>query len=215
MDTFLWAVSPGFTTAFEVWGSGVTWLEIVALGLSVAMVLCNLRVHVAGWPLAITSSLLYALLFYHYRLYGEAGLQLVFVTMSAWGWWQWLRPSRSPSSVHGVSSLSRQQQWATLVVTLAAWPLLGGLLSRVSDSDVPYLDALPTVASLTGQWLLARKRVENWVVWLGVNLFSVGLFAYKHLWLTACLYALFAGLSWVGWRRWSQWLRTARTAGDV
>ena len=215
MDTLLRAVAPWLSTAFEVWGSGVTWLEIVALLLSLAMVLCNLRVHVAGWPLAITSSLLYALLFSHYKLYGEAGLQLVFVTLSAWGWWQWLRPSDGKPGFHGVSALSHSQRWATLAFTLAAWPLLGGFLSRVSDSDVPYLDALPTVASLTGQWLLGRKRVENWAVWLGVNVFSVGLFAYKHLWLTACLYALFAGLSWVGWRRWSQWLLAARAAENA
>lgn len=215
MDTLLWAVAPWLTTAFEVWGSGVTWVELVAVVLSVAMVGCNLRVHVAGWPLAMASSGLYALLFYHYKLYGEASLQLVFVTLSAWGWWQWLRPGPSSPGLHGVSALSMRQRWATLVFTLVAWPLLGGLLSRVSDSDVPYLDALPTVASLTGQWLLGRKRVENWAVWLGVNLFSVGLFAYKHLWLTACLYALFAGLSWVGWRRWSQWIHTVRMAGDA
>ena len=85
---------------------------------------------------------------------------------------------------------------------MAAWPLLGALLSRATDSDVPYLDALPTVASITGQILLARKRLETWPVWLAVNLFSVGLFAYKALWLTAVLYAVFALLSVWGWRAW-------------
>jgi nicotinamide mononucleotide transporter len=73
---------------------------------------------------------------------------------------------------------------------------------RLTDSDVPWLDALPTVASVTGQVLLGLKRVENWPVWLAVNLFSVGLFAYKGLWLTTLLYAVFAALSVIGWRAW-------------
>ena len=82
------------------------------------------------------------------------------------------------------------------------------LLSRNTDSDVPWLDALPTAASITGQWLLGRKIVDNWPVWLGVNLVSVALFAYKGLWLTVVLYALFAVLSAVGWRAWR--LKAAR-----
>ena len=88
------------------------------------------------------------------------------------------------------------------VLTLAAWPLLGLLLQRMTDSDVPFLDALPTVASITGTILLGRKYIENWAVWLGVNLFSISLFMHKHLWLTMLLYAIFAALSAVGWRAW-------------
>ena len=84
----------------------------------------------------------------------------------------------------------------------AAWPLLGWLLDRYTDSDVPYLDALPTVGSVAGQLLLGRKLVENWPVWLVVNVISLGLFAVKGLWLTVVLYALFALLSLVGWRAW-------------
>jgi nicotinamide mononucleotide transporter len=90
------------------------------------------------------------------------------------------------------------------LLTLAAWPLLGFALARFTSSDVPYFDALPTVASVTGQFLLGRKLIENWPVWLAVNVVSVGLFAYKALWLTAILYAIFAVLSIAGWRAWAR-----------
>ena len=76
------------------------------------------------------------------------------------------------------------------------------MLHHHTDSDVPYLDALPTVGSVAGQFLLGRKLIENWLVWLAVNVFSVGLFAIKGLWLTALLYAVFAVLSVVGWQAW-------------
>jgi nicotinamide mononucleotide transporter len=67
---------------------------------------------------------------------------------------------------------------------------------------VPYLDALPTVGSLAGQALLGRKLIENWPVWLAVNVLSLGLFALKGLWLTVLLYVIFAVLSLAGWRAW-------------
>ena len=74
--------------------------------------------------------------------------------------------------------------------------------ARRTDSTVPFVDALATVGSITGTVLLGRKLLENWAVWLAVNLFSIGLFAIKGLWLTVLLYALFAALSVVGWRAW-------------
>lgn len=193
--------------AFTLWGSPVTWLEIVAFGLSLAMVAANMRVNVVGWPLAIASSLLYALLFADSKLYGEASLQLFFVAVSAWGWWQWLRGTTPDGGTLRVRWLSPRQRWSAAAATLAAWPLLGLLLARATDSDVPFFDALPTVASVTGQLLLGRKFVENWPVWLAVNAVSVLLFAYKGLWMTALLYGLFALLSVLGWRTWARHAR--------
>lgn len=209
MDPLLSATAPLLATAFDLWGTAVTWLEVVAFLLSIAMVICNLRVHVAGWPLAIASSILYSVLFAHSKLYGEAALQWAFVAVAAWGWWRWAQPMSADAGQQGIGRLSTHERWKAAGLTLLAWPLLGRLLSATTDSDVPYLDALPTVASLTGQWLLARKRIENWVVWWCVNLFSVLLFAYKHLWLTVGLYAVFAALSWLGWRSWQRLLHAA------
>jgi nicotinamide mononucleotide transporter len=188
--------------AFTLWGSPVTWLEIVAFVLSIAMVLCNFRVNPWAWPLAIVASALYGLLFASSRLYGEATLQLLFITVAFWGWWQWLRGRGADGAPLRVHVLPAATRWRIGALTLAAWPLLGWVLDRYTDSDVPYLDALPTVGSITGQFLLGRKLVENWPVWLLVNLFSVGLFAVKALWLTMLLYAIFAVLSAVGWRLW-------------
>jgi nicotinamide mononucleotide transporter len=202
IDSLLAAAQPLLAPAFALWGSPVTWLEIAAVALGVAMVLCNLRVNPAGWPLAMASSLLYAVLFADSKLYGEATLQLFFIAIAGWGWWQWLRGTDESGHALQVGSMSHQARMLATAATFAAWPLLGWLLLRHTDSDVPFLDALPTVASVTGQLLLARKRIENWAVWLAVNVFSVGLFAYKALWLTALLYAVFALLSVVGWRAW-------------
>jgi len=105
-----------------------------------------------------------------------------------------------------VRSLSQRQRGLALAVTLAAWPLLGLALRRWTDSDVPFLDALPTVGSLLGQYLLGRKWLENWAVWVAVNTVSVALFAAKGLWLTVALYALFTVMAAWGWRAWARLL---------
>jgi len=204
LDIVLQATKPLLVSAFTLWASPVTWLEIVAFVLSVWMVLCNLRVDPLGWPLAIAASLLYALLFADSKLYGEASLQIFFAVVALWGWWQWLRGTGADGAKLRVHRLPARGRWVALAATFAAWPLLGLLLHRLTDSDVPFLDALPTVASVTGQVLLGRKLVENWPVWIAVNLVSIGLFAFKGLWLTVLLYAIFTGLAWIGWRAWQR-----------
>ena len=200
-----WA-QPLLATWWTAWGVPVSYLEALACVLSLWMVACNLRVNPVAWPLAIASSLLYGILFAHFGLYGEAGLQLMFVTMSLWGWWQWLRGVDAQQQALKVRVLSSSQRGFNLLALLVLWPVLGLLLDHITDSTVPYWDALPTAGSLIGQWLLGRKWVDNWPVWLAVNLISLGLFAYKQLWLTVILYGIFAALSVVGWR---QWLRLA------
>ena len=204
LDTVLQAARPALLPAFTLWGAPVTWLEMVAFVLALCMVWANLRVRAVAWPLAIISSLLYALLFADSKLYGEASLQFVFVALALWGWWQWLRGTTSAGAPLPVRHLqARQRLWAA-GATLAAWPLLGLLLKHSTDSDVPFFDALPTAASITGQLLLGRKFVDNWPVWLAVNIVSMALFATKGLWLTVVLYGIFALLSVVGWRVWRQ-----------
>ncbi len=202
IETLLTAARPVLAPAFTLWGSPVTWAELLAFGLALGMVAANLRVNPLGWPLAIASSLLYGLLFADARLYGEAGLQGVFIVLALWGWWQWLRGTAAGGTPLVVHSLTRRQRLGAVAATLAGWVGLGLLLDHATDSPVPWFDALPTAASITGQVLLARKVVDNWPTWLAVNVVSVALFAYKALWLTALLYALFALLSVVGWRAW-------------
>lgn len=191
-----------FSPAFTLLSAPVTPLEIVAFVLSLWMVACNMRVNPLGWPLAIISSLLYCALFWRSKLYGDAALQIFFAVVGGWGWWQWLHGTTDDGAALPVRSLNRRQQLLAVLAVLAAWPALGLFLKHYTDTDVPYWDALPTAASVLGQYLLGRKFIENWLTWIGVNVVSIGLYAYKGLWLTVVLYAIFVVLSVLGWRAW-------------
>ena len=202
MNAVLAAFAPLVAPAFVVLGSPVTWLELVAFALSVAMVVCNIRVNVIGWPLAIASSLLYMLLFWGSRLYGDASLQIFFAAVAAWGWWQWLRGTDEEGHALRVRSLGAHGRTSVLVAIAIAWPATALFLRRFTDTDVPWWDAFPTATSVVGQWLLGRKYVENWPVWIVVDVVGAALFAYKGLWLTTVLYLVFVAMAAVGWRSW-------------
>jgi len=193
-----------FTPAFTLWGSAITWLEIAAVVISLVMVVCNIREIHWAWPLAIVASLMYFALFWRNRLYGDASLQIFFVVVSVWGWWQWLRGARPDGSLLRVSRLSPRGLLVTLVSCAALWPAIGLFLRAQTDTDVPWWDAFPTAVSLVAQFLLGRKYLENWALWMAVNVVSLTLYAYKGLWLTAALYLLFLALCVPGWRTWQR-----------
>jgi nicotinamide mononucleotide transporter len=183
-------------------------VELAGFVLSLAMVYCNIKEIHWGWPLAILSSALYGLVFWNSQLYGEASLQVMFILTALWGWHQWRKGTQSVNpDVQTVSPLKISQlnsielkQAAT--ATLLAWPVMAYFLNRYTDSDVAIWDALVTTLSLLGQYLLAKKKIENWWVWLVVNIITVGLMLVKSLWLTALLYVLFAILSYIGLKAW-------------
>ncbi len=193
-----------FAEAFILWGAPTTWLEVIAFALALAMVACNIREIHWGWPLAAISSVLYCALFWRSKLYGDAALQVFFALVALWGWSQWLRGRRDDGSALTISRLSRRGTLACLATGALLWPATGWFLKTWTDTDVPWWDAFPTAVSVIGQVLLGRKILENWAVWLVVNVVSVGLFAWKGLWLTTVLYTLFAALSVVGWRAWQR-----------
>jgi nicotinamide mononucleotide transporter len=196
----LWTLAE--RAAFTLWGAPTTWLELVAVVLALVMVFCNICEIHWGWPLAIVSSLLYGELFWRSRLYGDASLQVGFVVVAGWGWWQWLRGHAADGRLLHVQRLSRSGVLQTLLACALLWLGIGLVLKHFTNTDVPWWDAFPTALSLVGQFLLGRKYNENWLLWIAVNTVSVALFAYKGLWLTAVLYTVFIGLSVAGWRAW-------------
>lgn len=190
----------------------VSRLELLGFLLAVAMVACNIRVNPWAWPLAIASSLLYGALFWRERLYGEAGLQLFFVAMALWGWSQWLWGKGRGGAPLKVHALDTKGRVALAAAWLVLWTVLAQFLARATQTDVPWWDAFTTAGSVAGTWLLGRKLIENWPVWVVVNAVSVGLFAYKGLWLTVALYALFIAMALAGWRAWHRLAATRHAA---
>jgi nicotinamide mononucleotide transporter len=188
--------------AFTLLGSPASWAELIGAVLGIAMVACNIRQIHWGWPLACASSALYFMVFWSSRLFGDASLQIFFAVMALWGWAQWLRGVRSDGQALQIQSLSRQNAIYLIAACALLWGVTGLFLLKFTTTDVPWWDAFPTALSIVATLLLARKYIENWPLWVVVNLVSIALFAYKGLWLTVGLYSLFALMALLGWQAW-------------
>jgi nicotinamide mononucleotide transporter len=183
-------------------GFSTTPLELISFVLSVITVLLNIRRNHWGWLFAIVSSAAYGIVFFRSRLYGDAGLQAVFIAASIWGWAEWLRGAGAEGRPLAVGWLGRAgRAWS-----LAGWALgylaLARFLHAYTDTDVPHMDGFLTAGSLLGTVLTAKKKIESWHAWIVVDLLYVGLYVYKGLNLTAILYAVFVALAVLGLRAW-------------
>ena len=184
-----------------VFGQTTTLLELISFVLVVITVVLNIRrVHWA-WLFSIVSSAMYGVVFYGARLYGDMALQGVFIVVSVWGWYQWLHGGGKHDPLPVTTSSKR-----VLVLAGAAWLigflLIATFLKHYTDTDVPYPDGFLTAGSLVGQLLLSRKKVENWLVWIVVDVLYVGLYVYKGLAVTAVLYAMLVVLAAIGLYVW-------------
>jgi nicotinamide mononucleotide transporter len=162
------------------------------------------------WPVGIANNLLYLVIFRDAGLYADAGLQLVYAAISVYGIVRW-RSGRGAAPVRPVTRGGAPELGATAAVTAVVALGLYLLLDRATDSQVPALDGLTTAMSLGAQWLMSRRVLENWWVWIAVDLIYVPLYLWKGLHVTAGLYAVFLLLCVLGLVDWSRELR-ARAA---
>jgi len=194
-------------------------VEIVAAALVVANVALVARRSAWNYPVGIAAVALYASVFVNARLYADAGLQGVFLLLNAYGWREWRR-SRAAAGTVVVERLGAGARFGWLLVTAAATIMLGAGLTRWTDAALPWWDAALAAASLVAQFLMARRAWENWVLWIVVDMVSVGVFAARGLWPSAAVYSLLTGIAawglcdWLRIRR-RQTAARSRGAGEV
>jgi len=166
------------------------------------------RQNIWNWPIGLANNALYVAVFLSAGLYGDAGLQLVYIALGVYGWWIWSHPgARSELQV----TRTPRKTWIWLTpVTLAAAIGLAFFLRRFTDSTVPVWDGFTTALSLAAIYGQTKKYLESWWIWITVDIIYVPLYLYKHLRLTSGLYFVFLLLCVMGLRKWSRALRTQR-----
>jgi nicotinamide mononucleotide transporter len=178
-------------------------LEQVAALFGIAAVYLSARENILSWPLALVNVGLYAVVFRDQRLYADMGLQVVYFLLSLYGWYEWRYGGAHRTALH-VTRITRRQAGVLAVANIVAWVALAATLDRFTDAAIPWLDALLSTTSLGAQYLMTRKVLEHWIVWIAVDLVYVPTFLVRGMYPTALLYAIFlvlALLGWVSWRR--------------
>ncbi len=187
----------------------MSWLEIGAAAFGVVSVWLSTRENIWSWPTAIVNVGLYTVVFFQSRLYADMGLQVVYLSLSVYGWYEWLYGGEQRTELR-VSRASWKLLALLLVMNLAAWVGLANLLDRHTDAVYPWLDSLLTTTSLAAQWMMTRKILENWLVWIAVDIAYVPMFLSRGLFPTAALYSIFLVLALIGYRDWKRSLARGR-----
>lgn len=182
-------------------GFATTVLEILGFVTGAICVYLNTQQNVWGWFFGIINAVLYAFVFLQVKLYADMGLQGYYFVTSIYGWWMWLYGGKNHAALP-VSLTPRRLYVLFLGLFAAATALWGFLLNRYTDASLSYVDSALTAASLLGQYMMTRKYLENWLVWIAADACYVGMYLYKGLQLTALLYALFLGLALMGYIQW-------------
>ncbi|MEW5981591.1 MAG: nicotinamide riboside transporter PnuC [Acidobacteriota bacterium] len=181
-------------------------LELAGVLTGILAVWLTTRQRILCWPVGIVSVVIFIAVFYRARLYGAMGLQAVYVALAIYGWHAWLHGGRG----HGRLTVSRvphrHMAWLACAGAVATAGL-GAALARWTDAALPVLDAGTTSFSLVAQWMQTRKWLENWLVWLVVDVVYVGINLSQELALTAGLYVVYLGLAAIGWRDWRRSMR--------
>lgn len=184
-------------------------LEGIAAAFGVVSVFLSTRQNIWSWPTAIVNVALYTIVFYDGRLYGQMGLQTVYLVLSAYGWYQWLHGGAQKTELH-VSRASPRLFGVLAGLNVIGWIALAALLRR-TDAALPWLDALLTTTSLIAQWMMTRKILENWILWVAVDIVYVPMFMSQRLYATSLLYGAFLVLAVMGFAEWRRSL-VARAA---
>lgn len=177
---------------------GMPIIEAIAVLAGLLSVWLLLRQSILCWPAGLLQVCLYLFIFHEARLYSGVVLQAIYVATHLYGWLHWWRAQADGLPV---SRLRRGEGLAWLLLTLAGSAAWGAGMSRVAAA-APYPDAFIAVCSLAAQWLMVRKKLENWLFWIAVDLVAIALYWQQGLHLTTLLYLVFLLLSCAGFRSW-------------
>lgn len=155
---------------------------------------------ISSWPVGIANAIFFIVLFWEARLYADMSLQVYFVATGISGWILWLRGGERRTRLP-IRRTPLRGAVGLVLATAAATVVLMLYLRSIGDA-APFLDALTACASLAAQWMLMRRWLENWFVWIGVDVISIGLYIWKDLALTAALYGIFLVICLFAVRSW-------------
>jgi nicotinamide mononucleotide transporter len=178
-------------------------LEQIAAACGLANIYLTVRQNIWSWPIGAVMVSLYIYIFFEAKLYSDAGLQVFFLVMQFYGWYQWTRgPVVHSRSLSAVLRLGPRGWWWTGSGTAVATTALGTAMHRYTDAALPYPDAFTTTLSVIAQFLLTKKYLDNWTLWIVADVVYIGVYSIKALYWTAGLYVVFLVLSIKGYRDW-------------
>ena len=178
-------------------------LEYVAVALGIICVYLQTKEDIRAWPAGLLSVSLYVLIFFRSFLYSDMVLHFIYIALNAYGWWNWSK-RQSGQPVVKITKMNKSSLLATTTLFLVATLIWGYLFDRFTDAQLVYFDAFTTVGSLIAQYLLVKKIIENWILWIIVDVVAINMYIYKGLYPTAFLFGVYLILCTMGFISWKK-----------
>lgn len=183
------------------------WVEVLGAVLGLVYIFLSIKQSIYTWPVGLLTSALYVYVFLVAKFYADMGLQVYYVLVSIYGWYFWLKGNQQPDQPFEISRTPRRLWFWLAGISAVFFGLIHFILKNYTDSPVAIADALTTALSLVATWMLARKYLEHWVVWVFVDVFSAVLYAWKGLWPTVFLFVVYTILAVAGYLEWQRKLK--------
>jgi nicotinamide mononucleotide transporter len=181
-------------------------LEFIAVVFGIASVVFSRMENILVYPTGLINTILYTYFcFFWWGLYAEGSLNFYYTAMSIYGWVLWAQRSQSTNQRKWRITRSSPREWLiSILFFVLAWIILFVVLSKYTNSSVPWGDSFASASAYTGMWLMARKKLENWIWWILTNIASIPLYFYKGAVFTSVQYLVFlilAILGYISWRK--------------
>lgn len=186
------------------------WIEIIAASLGIIAIYFQIKVKPFYWVISLLVSSMYIIIYFLAKLYADMSMQFYYVGMSIYGLYVWLSGNNnSDKKTIPISKIKDLKSWLLIaLISALSFFIIGYILKKFTDSNVPWWDSFTTSLSFVATWMLARKKIENWLVWIVVDATSVALYIYKQLYPTTILFIILTLLAIVGYFQWKRELRT-------
>ena len=181
-------------------------LDVVTTVLGLAYILLELRASVWMWAVGFAMQSLGIVLYYQKGLYADCGMEVYYLLMTIYGYWKWVRGSAEKKELP-IRHFPRRLVLPWLLLIAAVWGTIYWLLVTFTNSNVPLADSFTTALSIVGIWALAHKYLEQWIIWIAVDVVTCVLYFYKNIPFKASLYGLYVVIAVLGYRRWRQMMQ--------
>lgn len=183
----------------------MNYLEIIGTAIGVVYLYLEYKANAWLWVASIAMPAIYLVVYYEAGLYADFGISIYYILASVYGLFCWVKgKNKAEDGVHRIVRTPPKVYLPLTLIFATIFLLIGYILSRYTDSNVPWADAFTTALSIVAMWMLARKYLEQWLVWIAADVACAVLYAYKDLWLTGGLYLAYAVIAVFGYRKWKR-----------
>lgn len=186
----------------------LNWFEVAGLVTGLLAVWLLIRQNIWTWPVGFAYAFVSVVVFVDAKLYADVVLHVFYVGMNLYGWWYWMfGGDRGEGETLPVTRTPKEQGLILAILSVVGFLAMGFAFSNFTDADFAYWNSFTTVLSFAAMWMMARKYLENWIVWFLVDVIAVGIYLIKGLSLYALLYCVYLAMAIAGWLAWRSAMR--------